>query len=496
MRPPAALAHNALWLAGGVVLSVAGALLLTRLELTARRDAFETDARIVHRLLSQRAVQHEAILDTLALLQPAPLDGPAHRPEQRLPALYPQIVTVTQRASGISWPEPALAAAEATSRQLRHPVLADADLPAGRYRLVLAAGPVAWAMGFDLSAAVPWSEWPMAPDSSPVRVALVWRDQQRVIQAGSPDSATGTPGWDFRFRKTLAAASQPFDVVASQHVGWNALPWARIAAWTLVVAGLTGGWRHLLRQRAARRRAEELLRLGQVARLNTLGELAAGMAHEVNQPLTALLASTQAARRLLDEEPPDIDTARDAMAQAAAQARRAADVVGRLRRVVEHPEQAADTRTVSLHETARRALDLLEPECQRRGVRPLLRPGNDVAVLADPVALDQVVHNLLMNALQALEQVDTPLRQLVVTVGTVGPSGQLSIADTGPGMTPEVRARAFEPFFSTRSGGLGLGLSLCETLVGAMGGRLSAGDNPGGGTRMDLVLPRAPEARA
>jgi signal transduction histidine kinase len=128
-------------------------------------------------------------------------------------------------------------------------------------------------------------------------------------------------------------------------------------------------------------------------------------------------------------------------------------------------------------------------------VRPLLRPGNDVAVLADPVALDQVVHNLLMNALQALEQVDTPLRQLVVTVGTVGPSGQLSIADTGPGMTPEVRARAFEPFFSTRSGGLGLGLSLCETLVGAMGGRLSAGDNPGGGTRMDLVLPRAPEAR-
>ena len=91
----------------------------------------------------------------------------------------------------------------------------------------------------------------------------------------------------------------------------------------------------------ARQRAEELLRLGQVARLNTLGELAAGMAHELNQPLTALLSSTQAAQRLLADDPPDLDTAQTAMARAVEQARRASTVVGRLRRLVERPDLAA-----------------------------------------------------------------------------------------------------------------------------------------------------------
>ena len=116
-----------------------------------------------------------------------------------------------------------------------------------------------------------------------------------------------------------------------------------MALWALVVAAVLTVLRHGLRQRAARSRAEELLRLGQVARLNTLGELAAGMAHELNQPLTAVLANTQAARRLLDDDPPELATARSAMAQAVEQARRAADVVGRLRRVVERPDATGQT---------------------------------------------------------------------------------------------------------------------------------------------------------
>ena len=106
----------------------------------------------------------------------------------------------------------------------------------------------------------------------------------------------------------------------------------------------------LFRQRAEKRRAEELLRLGQVGRLNTLGELAAGMAHELNQPLTALLADTQAASRLLDENPPELVIARKAMAQAAEQARRASDVADRLRRAVERPAMAMQSSSVSLEE--------------------------------------------------------------------------------------------------------------------------------------------------
>jgi nitrogen-specific signal transduction histidine kinase len=127
-------------------------------------------------------------------------------------------------------------------------------------------------------------------------------------------------------------------VVLERDVGWSELPWATMLAWVAASAAALAALRTLLRQRVAARRAEELLRLGQVARLNQLGELAAGMAHELNQPLTALLANTQAAQRLLGDEEPDLDMARHAMSQAVAQARRASAVVGRLRRVVERPD--------------------------------------------------------------------------------------------------------------------------------------------------------------
>ena len=137
-------------------------------------------------------------------------------------------------------------------------------------------------------------------------------------------------------------------------------------------------WRTGSASAAARRRAEELLRLGQVARLNTLGELAAGMAHELNQPLTAVLANTQAARRLLDDDPPELATARDAMAQAAEQARRAADVVGRLRRAVERPDLARQLQAVQL--AGRRCATRCtcwSPNATRRGVTPQLHAARE-----------------------------------------------------------------------------------------------------------------------
>ncbi len=263
--------------------------------------------------------------------------------------------------------------------------------------------------------------------------------------------------------------------------------------WVAAVAGVLALLAQWLRQRTARRRAEELLRLGQVARLNTLGELAAGMAHELNQPLTAVLANTQAAQRLLADDPPELDTARGAMAQAVAQARRAAEVVGRLRTAVERPKHqvdgAASEGVVDLAEALRRALHLLEPECQRRGVGPALQAAEAVRVHADPVAVDQIVHNLLMNAMQAMEGVDAPRRALTLSVGAADGQGVLTVADRGPGIAPEALPRLFEPFFSTREGGLGLGLPLCETLAQGMGGSLTAANRPDGGAVFTLRLP-------
>jgi signal transduction histidine kinase len=483
------------WALGGVVITLAGAFVLSRLELARQREAFETDARIVHRLLSQRVVQHDAIMATLALLQPGPEGTAAAPPEQRLPSLYPQILAVQRRDRADAWPAAALSAAEAASRQHKRPALAAVALGAGRYQLVQAAEPTSYALTIDLRAMVPWSEWPMAPDRSPVRVTLVHAGQQFVLQPGDPSlrgepgAARAASGWRFEFHKHLAADSQPFDVVAVRQVGWSELPWGRIALWTLAVAAALTTARQVQRQRTARRRAEELLRLGQVARLNTLGELAAGMAHELNQPLTAVLANTQAAQRLLNEDPPDLATARSAMTQAAEQSRRAAEVVGRLRRTVERPDLGGQTQAVNLNEALRRALYLLEPESLRRSVTPEVLAKGVVTVAAEPVALDQIIHNLLMNALQALELVPAAQRRLTLTLGTHGRLGALSVADSGPGIPPDLLPRIFEPFFSTREAGLGLGLSLCESLASGMGGTLTAAPNPPRGALFRLQLP-------
>ena len=470
----------ALWLA----LTVLGCIVLARVELQRLREAFDTDARIVHRLLSQRVVQHDAVLATLALLQPGP-DGAAA--EQRLPALYPQILSVQRRDAGASWDHPALVAAEAVSRSTRRPALADLDFGTGRYRLVLAAEPASFAVQFDLRQVVPWSEWPMVPASSPVSVALEQDGQRYVIQPGR-----GEGPWSFSFGKHLAAESQPFDVVARRAVGWGELPWHWMLPWAAVVALGVAGWQWLRRQRAERERAEELLRLGQVARLNTLGELAAGMAHELNQPLSAVLASTQAARRLLDDEPPDLDTARGAMRQAEQQARRAADVLARLRRGVERPAASAALQPVVLQDAVRNAFYLLEPEFAKRQVAPKLEAqGGALAVQAEPVALEQIIHNLLTNALQALDQVPPEERKLSVRLEADQGQGALTVGDTGPGIAPEVLPRIFEPFFTTREHGLGLGLSLCESLASGMGGHLGVQARSPRGAAFTLRLPLA-----
>jgi signal transduction histidine kinase len=458
------------WLLAWALLSAAGCVALARLALAREHAAFETDARIVHRLLSQRVVAHDAVLAMLALLQPG-AQARADDALARLPSVYPQILSVSRSDAATPWADTALRDAQARSRAAGRPVLADVDFTRGRYRLVLAAEPAAYALQIDVQSMVPWGEWPTSPQDSAVEIALVLGGQPLTLQ---PGRAT-RHGWSYDFRKTLAAASQPFDVVAVRRVGWAELPWGQMLALSAALAATLAAARWLRRQAAARRRAEALLRLGQVGRLNALGELAAGMAHELNQPLTALLASTQAARRLIAEDPPDVATARDAMGHAVAQARRATEVVGRLRRAVERPELGAQLQAVDLQDAVAKALDLLEPEVRRRGVALQWNAGAQaVRVQADPVALEQIVHNLLQNALQALDQVPLGQRHLALSLARERAEGVLEVQDSGPGLSPEVLPHVFEPFFSTRQGGLGLGLSLCETLAQGMGGSLTA----------------------
>lgn len=475
LRPRLSRARRVLfWLAAGAAGIVLGFVLLIRQSIERAHEDFETRARIAHRLLSQRAVQHEAVLTTLSLMQPA-LNA-------RLPAVYPQVLQVWRRDAGQDWPAPpqlqgALRQAERAATGV---ALALADLPHGRFWIVApaldrtAASGASYAFEISLPLTVPWDEWPFARangkggsvDSS---VRLEHGGARWTIHAA--DRGQGAMQLRrFEFRKQLASASQPFDIVAERAYLPADLPWLAMLSWALAWAAALAGLAHVLRQYRARRRAEELLRLDQVSRLNALGALAAGLAHELNQPLTAVLAGTQAATRLLADEPADLAPAQEAMKQVATQARRAAEVVARLRRTIERPDTGARVR-VDLAAAARDVLELLEQDCRRRGVKVQLSADVPVLAQADPVALDQILHNLVGNALHALEPVSAPELRVAVTVGAAG-TARLSIRDNGPGVAPELAARLFEPFVSGRPGGLGLGLSLCATLAEEMGGRL------------------------
>jgi signal transduction histidine kinase len=460
------LIWGALWLAG----FLAGALALLAQSVAAQRDSFETDARIAHRLLSQRAVQHEAVLATLTLMQP--------RVDERLPAVYPQLLQMLRRGAGDSWPATralalALDRAEKISGKAQ---LAVADFAAQRFWIVMAqADGAAYALEVFLPLMVPWSEWPFgdspaASSAEPTRAWLEHAATRWVIHSG----ASGGELRRFVFRKQLAAESQPFDLLIERSYRATDLPWPALSIWLLVWSAALGALAMALRQIQARRRAEELLRLGQVSRLNALGELAAGLAHELNQPLTAVLANTQAAIRLLAEDSFELDAVRTAMGQTVTQARRAADVVTRLRRVIERPDGGLRV-ALDLADVARGVLQLLEPECRRRNVAVGVDADQALAALGDPVAIEQIIHNLLVNALAALDQVSDRARTLriAVSAGDRPASVRLAVRDNGPGVADDLLGRLFEPFVSGRPGGLGLGLSLCQTLAEEMGGRLS-----------------------
>lgn len=497
------------WWLAALLLAATGSSWFAQRGIAELRDRFETDARIMHRLLSQRASQHDAVLASLNLFHTEPSgDGR----EQRLSALYPQLLAVAQRTDGGPWSSNTaldgvttqLEQAWTASRHDGKAVTTAFDAARGRFWLVHAATPISHALLVDLRAMVPWADWPGGSDADTaarttgIRVSLEHGGQPWRLQ----DAPLWDSHWRLTFRKHLATTSQPFDVVAEQCLGWGDLPWFAILLWTLFSGAATVAVSTVLRQRRDRARGELLRRMERVSKLNAMGELAAGMAHELNQPLTAVLANTQAATRLVNETPPDLDAARPAMLRAAEQARRAADVLARLRNAVTQPDATRAVEVVELVAVARRALFLIETECRSLGVIARVTGESALTASADPIALEQVLHNLLGNALTALAQVPAHQRSLQLRVERRDQHAILDVVDSGPGMAPEVLPRVFEPFFSTQraahgadaTGGMGLGLSLCESLLQRMGGHIEARNVQPRGAAFRVTLPLVSES--
>ena len=476
--------HTIRWVAAaGLMLALLGSAWLVHAEWTRLRGAFDTQARIIHRLLSQQMVQHEAVLATLALVPPSP---DVARP---LAGLYPHITGVHLQPPALAdnGQTPALRTAPPVAATPPEPALSAPRWSAGQYSLTLAGTQATVTLDIDLTRWPRPAEWPESTLGMPLAVSLAHGQHTFDLQP----TAGPTGNWPLEASKAIASHSQPFTVYTRSALTWSHLPWTELAVWWAAVAGAAWGGLAWRAQRAERERAQALLRLGQVSRLGTLAEVGAGVAHEINQPLTAVLANAQAARRLLQDNPPDIDVLRQALEQTVQQARRAADVVARLRRLLERPGERQPMRHMELGAVVSGVLDLLAPSLGRAQVEARLIAPTPVPVMADPVALEQIIHNLVQNALQSLEQVPASERQLVLTLSRTPTEGVLTVADTGTGIAPDLLPRLFEPFLTTRPDGLGLGLTLCETLASHMGGRLRADHHPPRGALFELTLPRA-----
>jgi two-component system sensor kinase FixL len=229
----------------------------------------------------------------------------------------------------------------------------------------------------------------------------------------------------------------------------------------------------------------ELIHAGRVA---AMGEMASAIAHEINQPLTAIANYVAACRRLLERPDVPVDTIRDISAKVDGQITRTREIVRHFRSFVRKDQPQRSTE--DFNQLIRDALALGLVGAQERGVETEIRLTPSIpALVVDAVQIQQVVLNLVRNAIDALQ--DVPDRRLVIATSWEDgdDDAEFSVHDSGPGLAPEIREKLFKPFMTTKPQGMGIGLSLCRSIVAAHEGRLWAESNDWGGTTFRFTLP-------
>jgi len=331
---------------------------------------------------------------------------------------------------------------------------------------------------------------------------LVAEQVRRALAGGPPHSsptvlaAPNRCAADARAlqRWTLDAGRLPSDCeVRFLHVPiWHQY-WWQIALMLAIVAGQTMLIFALFSQRHKRHLAEQAeqaqrANLNRAARLAMVGELTGAIAHEINQPLGAILTNADAADLMLDSDRDRRDELREVLANIRRDDLRASEVIRRLRDLL--GKQKFERKEFDLDEVVREMEPIMRAEAKRRGVALETRHAPEtLALMGDRIQIQQVLINLVLNAMDAVSDGPENRRSVVVSATKGERGAMLAVRDHGRGIAPEHRSKLFESFFSTKHNGMGLGLSITRTIVEAHGGRVWAESGPEGGTVFQVELP-------
>lgn len=457
----------------------------------------------VQRQMLEKIAQHKAHLTALAALaalrdsngQPAAMQQVARSIE----LMYPRIEQIELVAASAAPGDPLDTcrnpAAAHTATPLRPGESSSlADMAhGGRYLLIKKiAEPAGWlCMRIDSAHLLDAASLPAHTD---LRMAL---DGQPLLQGQGQNSEQSSYKPIGQF--TLQGYGQPLQVQllaqAQPLLGWPRLLLSAVLSLLLVWLGAM-----LLKSRQQARRHQQRAQLlaneaqlAHASRVNGMGEMASGIAHELAQPVTALLSQSQAALRAQELGKNELLTS--ALQANVREARRAGAILERMRSYISNtPSQP---QRLDLTQAVTQALLLLEGPARQAGVKLLYSPAAaDCQVWADPVALEQVLHNLVRNALEALAQDSVTAPAIQITQQAEGAQASLTVRDNGHGISPETAQRIFDPFFTTKPGGMGLGLPLCATLMERMGGQLQYRTTQTAGACFVLTLPLATTGHA
>jgi PAS domain S-box-containing protein len=250
------------------------------------------------------------------------------------------------------------------------------------------------------------------------------------------------------------------------------------------------------RRRAEEARLDAQNKLAHANRVTTMGQLAASIAHEVNQPIAATLTNAQAALRWLDRQPPDLEEVRQALARIIKDDNRAAEVIDEIRALIKKTPPRRDR--LEINGAIREVIALTRGEAVKYSVSVQTKLVDGLPLIqGDRVQLQQVILNLIINAVEAMSEVNEGARELLISTRKAESDGVLvAVRDSGPGLAPATLERLFETFYTTKPAGLGLGLSICHSIIEAHGGQLWASANVPRGATFQFTLPALLQERA